>query len=42
MRGIQALAVGVVLHTALSWWWAWDESAPVVNVAWALGIGCWL
>ncbi|MFM8344091.1 MAG: hypothetical protein ACKOB5_06215 [Betaproteobacteria bacterium] len=42
VRGIQALAVGVVLYTALSWWWAWDESAPVVNVAWALGIGCGL
>ncbi len=42
VRGVQALAVGVMLHTALSWWWAWDESAPSVDDRWVLWLGCGL
>lgn len=39
-RGIPALALAVLVHTALAWWWAWDESAPAVELRWVLDISC--
>jgi hypothetical protein len=32
--------LALLVHTALAWWWAWDESAPAVELRWALDISC--